>query len=354
MTNENTVFGADKDDEIDIRELVLVLLKNWKIVAVTNILIAIAVIVVANILPNQYVVRTVAVAAGSSGSSGGMGGLAMLAGLSPSTGGDIQLINYIDLIIQNTPFNEQVIEQEWVIRRLQTKKEIKERTPFVYDTMTLAQFWESTGEKITSEPDTTVPGWEYRHKMRQVGMLRNPKNKFITIERDVKSGTIEIKTRFQNPSLSYAVHTFVIDYLKKIIEEDKLNRGKEKRRFVEERVNEARESLNRSEIRLAAFRERNLTAQSPNIILEGERLQREVALQAGVYAELVKQLELARIDEKKEATAFEVIRQADLPIIPSEPKKMLLYLIGLAGGFFAGVFVVFAKEWILSLKNANV
>jgi len=349
MQNENAAdFNSDKDDEIDIRALILIILKNWKIIVVSTIVIAIGVAIYANMLPNQYVARTIAVAARGASGSNQMAGLAALAGINIASGGsDVNLMNYIDLLVENTSFNEKIIEQEWAVRRLQTKEEIRERTPFVYDTMTLAQFWGF------GEPDTTVPNWEYRFKMSQIGMLRSPKYKFITINKDKTKGTIEIKTRFENPSLSFAVHEFLIQYLKEYIEKDYLNRGKEKRRFVEERVAEVRENLNRAEIRLANFRERNMVAQSPSVILEGERLQRDVILQTSVYTELVKQLELARIDEKKETPAFEVIKEADFPLYPSEPNRKLLYLIGIFGGFFAGVFGVFAKEWVLSIINVS-
>jgi uncharacterized protein involved in exopolysaccharide biosynthesis len=76
-------------------------------------------------------------------------------------------------------------------------------------------------------------------------------------------------------------------------------------------------------------------------------------LQTSVYTELVKQLELARIDEKKESPAFEIIQEADFPLRPAEPNRKILYLIGLAGGFFAGIFLVFAKEWVLSIIAVN-
>ena len=347
MSNETIAdFTMTKDDEIDIRELVLVLLKNWWIILISTILIAAGVFVYANKLPNQYITRTVAVAGGS-GSGNQMAGLAAMMGVSMGAGGggEVNLINFVDLIVENTPFLESIVEQEWVVRRLQTKEEIKERAPFIYDTLTLAEFWEF------AEPDTTIPDWELRRKMAQVGMLRSPKLRFISVERDRQKGTIEIKTRFENPSLSFAVHQFLIRYLQDFIEEDKLNRGKERRRFIEERVAETRDNLNRAESRLAGFRERNLMAQSPSVILEGERLMREVALQASVYAELARQLEIARIDEKREATSFEIIKQADFPLGPSEPNRKMLYLIGIAGGFFFGVFAVFAKEWVLSLIN---
>jgi uncharacterized protein involved in exopolysaccharide biosynthesis len=297
-------------------------------------------------LPNQYVTKTVAVSA-SSNSGSQISGLAALAGINISSGAsNVNLINYVDLLVENTAFCEKIIEREWEVQRVQTKKEIKARAPLVYDTMTLARFWEF------NEPDTTAPNWEYRYKMRQINNLRSKKNKFFSIDKDSKTGTIEIKTRFENPSLSYDVHQYLIMYLKEYIEEDYLNRGKDKRKFIEDRVAEVKENLNRAEARLAGFRERNFTMQSPNVILEGERLEREVTLQAGVYAEMVKQLEIAKIDEKKEAPAFEIIKESDFPLGPSEPNRKMLFLLGFAGGIFAGIFVVFAKEWILSIKNA--
>lgn len=349
MSNENTAnFNTDKDDEIDLRELILVLLKNWKTIIVSTAVIAIIVIIYANVLPNQYITQTTAVATKGASQTSQMAGLAALAGINMSSGGsDVNLMNYIDVLVENTAFNEKIIEQKWVIQRLQTKNEIRERAPLVFDTLTLAQFWEFKA------PDTTIPNWEYKYKMRQIGMLRNPKNKFIAIEKDKTKGTIAIKTRFENPSLSFEVHKFLIQYLSEYIEKDYLNRGKEKREFVEERVVELKDNLSKAEARLANFRERNLTVQSPSVILEGERLQRDVVLQTAVYTELVKQLELARIDEKKETPAFEIIKEADYPLGPSEPNRKLLYLIGIFGGFFAGIFIVFTKEWVLSIININ-
>jgi len=348
MGNEkSTNDWSNNEDEIDLRELILVLLKNWKIILISTIVVAAGVAVWAAFLPDQYVTTTTAVAARASSGTGQMAGLASLAGINISAGGsDVDLVNYVDLLIENTSFCEKIVGRKWVIQRLQTKKEIKERAPLVYDTVTLAQFWEF------DEPDTTVPNWEYKYKMANINTLRSKKKKFIKIEKEKTKGTIEIKTRFENPSLSYLIHEAVIEYLKQYIEGDYFNRYKEKRVFVEERVAEAKDNLSRAEIYLARFKEKNLTAQSPLIILEGERLQREVILQAGVYAELVKQLELARIDEKKESSAFEVIKEADFPLGPSEPRRNLLYLIGIVGGVFLGIFAVFAKEWVASIIKA--
>lgn len=349
MADENI---SEKDDEIDIRELVLVLFRNWIIVVAATAAIAVGVIIYANTLPDQYITRTTAVSvSGSAGGGGGqMANLAALAGINmPAAGASgVNLINFVDILVQNTAFNQSIIEQEWVIRRLQTREEQRARAPIVYDTVTLAQFWGF------SEPDTTAADWERNWKMRQINTLRSARERFISVERDSRTGTLEISTRFQNPSLSYAVHQFLLEYLKEVFQEDRLNRGKERREFIEERVVEVRGNLHRAEARLANFHERNMTIQSPTVMLESERLGREVQLQAGVYAELVRQLEIARIDERRESPAFEIIREADFPLGPGEPNRRLLYLIGLAGGFFAGIFLVFLKEWIFSIiKNAG-
>ncbi|MDR0305111.1 MAG: hypothetical protein LBH98_10165 [Chitinispirillales bacterium] len=348
MENEMTAEQFNREDEIDLRELVLVVLKNWMIVTLVTAAISAVIAVWAIVLPDQYVAAAVAVAAKrSSGEAGQMAGLAAMAGINIPTGGsDVNLINYVDLLVENTSFCEKIIEREWIVQRLQTKEEIKKKEPFIYDTLTLAEYWKFRN------PDTTAPNWEYKYKMAQINKLRSKKGKFMSIEKDKVKGTIEIKTRFQNPSLAYSIHEYLIEYLKKYIESDYLNRGKEKREFVEERVADARMSLNRAESYLVGFKEKNLAAQSPSVILEGERLQREVVLKASVYAELIKQLELAKIDEKKETPAFEVIKEADYPLYPSEPNRKLLILIGIFAGIFAGIFIVFMKEWIISIRNA--
>lgn len=336
------------DDEIDLRELIITLLKGWKIILASTIVFAVGAAIYAYRLPDQYVVTTKAASlGGGGGASSQMAGLAALAGVQMGGGSkEVDLMEHIDVVIKNSYFMDKLIEKEWVISRKQSKQEKEDRIPLVYDTLTFAEYWE------LPEPDSTIPNWEYLYKMGLYGRLRSPKLGHLSVSNDM--GILEIKTKFDNPELSHQVHWEVLALLRDYFKNDYTNRDKEKRLFVEERLVEVDEKLKKTETKLVRFREKNVMATSPRVILEGERLAREVELQASLYKELIKQLEVAKIDEKKETPVFEVLQEPELPLGPSEPNRKLLMVIGVILGGALGVFVIFALEWVKSFwKEEN-
>lgn len=273
-----------------------------------------------------------------------MAGLAALAGINMGkSGGDVNFLDYVDILVKDPYFLDPLINEKWVITRVQSKKERKERAPITYDTVTLAQFWE------LDEPDTTVPNWEYRYLHNQYSMLRNPKNGFISVSNS--DGVLTISTKFTNPDISYQVHYKLIELLRTYFKDEYRSKDQKKLEFIEGRVEEVSAELHKAENRLVYFSEKNIIATSPKVLLKGERLKREVELQAGVYSELVKQRELAKIDAKKETPVFESIQKGEFPLGPSEPNRKLLMVIGFILGGAVGVFLVFAIEWIKSFKG---
>ena len=73
----------------------------------------------------------------------------------------------------------------------------------------------------------------------------------------------------------------------------------EKKNFVSERLNQAKDSLNNAENNLLLFLESNKNlASSPNLMLQRERLQRDIDLYDQLYITLSDQLEIAKINEK--------------------------------------------------------
>jgi len=336
MNNETPVAPVNNDDEIDLRELILTIAKGWKTILISTVVILIVTFVYALHLKDQYVVTTKAATMGSSSSQ--MSGLAALAGVNMnSSSGNVDLMQHIDVVIKNTFFMDNILGKKWVISQKQTKKERKEKAPIKYDTLTLAQYWDV-------KPDTTIPDWEYLYKMGLYGRLRSPKLGHITVENT--GGILEVKTKFDNPQLSYQVHGVLLHLLKEYLSNDYATRNRESRIFIQQRVGEVKGTLSGIESQLRNLRQSNFIDLAPRIALERARLEREVELQAGVYAELTKQLETAKIEEKKDKPIFEVLQPAELPLGPSEPNRKLLIAIGIVLGIALGIFVVFLKEWI--------
>ena len=71
-----------QEDEIDIKDVVLTLVKGWKTIVITGAVVTIITLIYAITLPNQYKVVTQAASIGTSGGpSTQMAGLAALAGM---------------------------------------------------------------------------------------------------------------------------------------------------------------------------------------------------------------------------------------------------------------------------------
>ena len=72
--------------------------------------------------------------------------------------------------------------------------------------------------------------------------------------------------------------------------------------YLEKRTSQIKDSLVIAEDKLKNFREQNrITSQSPNLLLEQGRLMRNVEILQTVFIELTKQLEIAKIDQIKDA-----------------------------------------------------
>jgi len=81
------------------------------------------------------------------------------------------------------------------------------------------------------------------------------------------------------------------------------------------------------------------------------KIQRERLAAQTVYAELRKQLELAKISEAKELISFKVLDEAFIPEKKYKPKRSLICLLSMITAGFFSVFFVFFVNFIRQLKK---
>jgi len=128
------------------------------------------------------------------------------------------------------------------------------------------------------------------------------------------------------------------------------------REFIEQRMKEVEEQLGRSEIALKEFRERNRRIMdSPQLMLEQERLARDVQINSTVFIELKKQLEIAKIEEIKNIPIINVLDVARPPVKKSYPKRAPVTLIAFVLSTIVGVMVTAfggqGREAVASLER---
>ena len=136
----------------------------------------------------------------------------------------------------------------------------------------------------------------------------------------LKASLISISIKTFEPRFARDLAKAVIDELDLMQRSYRLSRQKEKRFFIENRMKDVEEELANSENALKSFRERNRNIRkSPSLLLEEDRLERDVTLQMQVFITLRKEFELTQIEEVENSSMVVVIDEPEIPIGKDSP-----------------------------------
>jgi uncharacterized protein involved in exopolysaccharide biosynthesis len=98
-------------------------------------------------------------------------------------------------------------------------------------------------------------------------------------------------------------------------------------------------------------------ARMPELVLDFQRLAREVKIQETVYQVLTSQLETAKIEEARNLPTIEVLDRAIPSDFAVKPRTRQNVVFAAAAGVFAGVFLAFFLEYLSTVRmrrqNAN-
>ena len=131
------------------------------------------------------------------------------------------------------------------------------------------------------------------------------------------------------------------------------------RKFIEERIVAVGKELREAEESLKDFTVSNRRIEnSPLLLLEQQRLAREVSIPAGVFTMLKQQLETTKIEEVKESDYVVILDPPEAPLNRSGPnrRKMVIFagFLGIGLGMVFGLVIEFIKEEqekIIQFKN---
>lgn len=168
----------------------------------------------------------------------------------------------------------------------------------------------------------------------------------ITLDEDIKTTVFTLNFSSIEPSLSYEVNKAIIEELDLHQKEYQKKNIKNTRLFIEDRINAIEKELILAEERLKNFNDRNRRIEnSPSLILDQQRLSREVTVLIGVFTTLKQQYETTKIEEVKITNYVIVIDPPDLPIYPAKPrKKVVLIVWGFIGIFIAVAYALFLES----------
>ena len=164
-------------------------------------------------------------------------------------------------------------------------------------------------------------------------------NDFFSVDQDTKTELINISWSGEDPAFCSLMLERVINELTFFLENEYVSDAKREREFVEGQLTKATVELE--------YWERKV----PSEKLTLSKITRERLASQTIYAELRKQLELAKINEAKKLETFEVLDKPYVPEKPFKPKKLLIVALTLMVSFFIALFVIFSRNFIRNLKQ---
>jgi uncharacterized protein involved in exopolysaccharide biosynthesis len=162
--------------------------------------------------------------------------------------------------------------------------------------------------------------------------------------------------RTNEPVLSANIANNLAKSLDEYIRTKRKSNAKEQRVYIEERVNQVKDSLITVENQLKTLREQNrIIVQSPQLLLEQGRLIRDLEIQQNIYIELTKQMEIIKLEEIKDSPIINIKEEAGIPIKKAGPSRLKYFILILLTSFFVSSFVTIYKNKIaivcLQYKN---
>lgn len=233
---------------------------------------------------------------GRMSSLGGLSDLAALAGVNVPS--EASLTKLYPSIIKS-----EAVLQKVILKKYQTKKN--------KDSLNLIQIWEI-------EAPTFQKSYEAALKTIREELKVNLDNKTSLL-------TLEIET--EDAQLSADILNYIVGQLDNFIQTKKTSSAGNQKVFVEGRLIEVKEELTIAENRLKDFREQNrMIVTSPELLLQQERLLREVIINTTIYTELKKQFEVAKIEEVKDIPIINVMDKARANANRESPKRSIIVL----------------------------
>jgi uncharacterized protein involved in exopolysaccharide biosynthesis len=313
-------------------DIIILLWQSRKFIGIVTGAVTVLAVVISLILPESF--KSTAVILPDTDKSkltsagGSLSNLAAMAGV--NIAGEASIVRLYPTILKSESVLETVIYSKY-----QTKK--------FSDSVNLIQYW-GIKEKNT-ERDYEVA-------------LLNLRNR-LDVVMDLKTGVLTMSIETEEPQLSADILNNTISVADKFIRTQRNTNASEQRKWIEARLIEVQADLSKAEDSLKVFREKNrIVIGSPQLILDQERLLRDVQINSTMYVELKRQYELAKIEEIRTTPIITVMDYGRAAAKKEGPKRAVITLMSLilafvGSGSYRVIERVYGKtvdEWYKKLR----
>ncbi len=284
-----------EEDEIDLLDLLAVLRRRWRRIALVAVLGTGLAVAYALWATPMYRAQAVIAPPQEKAQSGVSSALAAFGGFGAEIAGSLG----ISLGGADANRLEALLKSHRLIERVVKKHDL---LPVLFDDL-----WDPQAKKwLVDDPEDVPNVWDAEELLEDVYRVKN----------DTKAGVLRVSFEWKDPELAKTLLTDFLEELALVVQEDELKKIEANRRFAEQQLQKATD---------------------PVIV-------------AKLQALLSEQVEKAMMAQNVEHFAYEAI---DPPAVSDEevkPKKALIGALGLTVSVFFGVFLAFFAEWVENAK----
>ena len=235
------------------------------------------------------------------------------------------------------PVSNQSLSPEFYTTLLQSRVLL---IPIARDTFVVQEFG---GTRVSFLDLFGIPKGTRSEAEREMEGLKLLK-RLVTASMVKTTGVVSLSVQSKWRSVSLAIATALIDGVNDYNQRTRQGQAAAERRFVEGRLIVAASDLRTAEDHLQEFLATNLNLGSPKLIMQRDRLQRDVMLRQQIYTSLTQSYEEARIREVRDTP---VITMFEAPWVPAEPEsrgRLIALLLGVVLGAFVGGGLAFISD----------
>ncbi len=315
---------ASEPDEISIWSYLNVLLRRWYLVVGLPIVAGLLAGTVSLMSPREYVAQASFVPQQSGATQTGFGELATRFGLAVPTARTSSPQFYTDLLQSRSVMREVVL------------------TPF--ETAGGEEFEANLIEFFginAADRDEAI--------IRAIRRLRT----ILTVNAD-RVGVVRLRVHTTIPELSVEIVSRFLELINDYNLEWRQSQARAERIFVEQRVAMAEVALRDAEQALSGFYRANRRfADSPQLLFEEGRLQRQVNFRQQLYLTVAQRHEAAKIEEVRDTPVITVVERPEGFVEPKARGTVGKAIIGFFVGAFLALVIVFGSEYVLKARRSG-
>jgi len=187
--------------------------------------------------------------------------------------------------------------------------------------------------------DTGLPQKDFEAGLKRL-------QRAVDVVYDNRVGTVTVIVELDKPQLAADVANQITTELDEYIRRQRRTNASAQREFIEERLKEVGNDLEKAEDVLKDFRSRNRRiADSPDLLLQEDRLIRTVQINSAMFIELKKQYEIAKIEEVKNVPIINILDKARPPYEKSKPNRTSIVLTTFALSTLMAIVATLLGVW---------